>query len=243
MQALKQRVPRGLYVLLRSLYYRRKKVVSQFGQDFWVFGEVFNEKRQGYFVEIGAANGITLSNTFLLEKRYKWRGLCIEADPYLFGDLKRVRNANCVNACLDAKEGEVAFVSRALFSGIVDDGTDNRPGADNAGTLLRVQTRTFASVLREQGAPQTIDYLSIDVEGAEDRILCGFPFEEYRFRCLTVERPKPALRDVLRRHGYILVRELPKFDAFYVHDSFLPDYKKNAFAFWGRQAGRKAQVK
>jgi FkbM family methyltransferase len=234
-RALTQRIPDPVYSRLRSFYWRRKQVLSQFGQDFWVFGEAFNEKREGYFVEIGAADGITLSNTFILEKRYQWQGLCIEAEPSLFESLRRVRRAISVNVCLDAQNGQADFVSRALFSGIVGETTDNKGHGDDAGAVIRVQTRTFESVLTAQGAPRIIDYLSIDVEGAEDRILCGFPFAKYCFRCLTIERPKPELREVLRRNGYVVIKEIPKFDVFYVHESFLSTYSKNMFDFWSRQ--------
>ena len=39
--------------------------MGQFGQDLWVSGEVFNEARNGYFVDIGAHDGIHISNTYL----------------------------------------------------------------------------------------------------------------------------------------------------------------------------------
>ena len=53
---------------LRAVKNTLRRSLSQAGQDFWVIGEAFNGKRNGYFVELGSADGITLSNTFLLEK-------------------------------------------------------------------------------------------------------------------------------------------------------------------------------
>lgn len=93
---LKQNIPEPLYLRLWSFYSLRKKTLSQVGQDFWVFKEVFDGKHDGYFIDIGAADGISDSNTFLLEKRYHWRGLCVEANPSLFETLKRIRNATCL---------------------------------------------------------------------------------------------------------------------------------------------------
>lgn len=231
---LKRYCPRSLYLPLRSAYNRRKKTVSQLGQDFWVFGEAFNEMHGGYFIEIGAADGITFSNTFLLETRYGWHGLCIEANPLLFAELHRVRRATCLNVCVDSGERETEFVLNRLGSGIVADDTDNRGCQREAAghSVIRVETKDLYSILQAQSSPRTIDYLSIDVEGAEDRILAAFPFGEYRFNCLTVERPKELLRKALRDNGYILIKELPKLDAFYVHESFHSQYICNVFDFW-----------
>ena len=53
---------------------------SQIGQDKWVYS-VIGDKKKGYFIEIGAANGIDLSNTFFFEKTLQWDGICVEPNP------------------------------------------------------------------------------------------------------------------------------------------------------------------
>jgi FkbM family methyltransferase len=212
----------------------RSETLSQTGQDFWVIGEVFNEMRNGFFVEVGAADGVTLSNTCLLERDYGWMGICIEADPCYFASLKEARSAICVNACVDGTAHEVEFAQRKLLGGIHADGLDNEPGrtSGESYSTVRMMTRPLVEILREQLAPPLIDYLSIDVEGAEERILGSFPFESYRFHCMTVERPKPALRKVLADNGYVVIKEIPGYDVFYVHRSFMNTYVANVFAFW-----------
>ncbi len=235
---IRRRCPETLYLRLRCLYYGRKRSVSQAGQDFWVFGEVFNEKREGSFLEIGSADGISLSNTLVLEKRYGWRGLCIEANPLLFKNLQRVRNAICLNVCLDSREGDVSFLPRGLGGGIVGPDTDNN-GNEAGLDLSQVTTlraRTLASVLAEQKIESAIDYLSIDVEGAEERVLDRFPFTQYRFNCLTIERPKPRLAELLQENGYLLVKTIPRLDSFYIHEAFQDDYARNTEAFWKRHS-------
>ena len=62
--------------------------------------------------------------------------------------------------------------------------------------------RTLGSILREAGAPPTVDYLSLDVEGHEDDVLLGFEWNEFAFLALTIERVGPALSKLLERHGY-----------------------------------------
>lgn len=198
-----------------------------------MFGEAFNEKKNGFFVDIGAAGGVIINNTLLLEKRYHWRGICIEANPEAFEELVTVRNATCLCCCVDEKEGEVQFVQHGFLSGIVGDSTDTQT-AEGDHKVLKLRTRPLKAILDENKAPHTIDYLSIDVEGAEERILGNFPFSEYRFLCLTIERPKPMLRELLQKNGYLLVKEIPGYDCFYVHESFVPEYRKNLFDFWGK---------
>ena len=53
---------------------------SQCRQDEWVLEET-NKKRNGYFVEFGATDGKTISNTYGLEKDYGWTGIVAEANP------------------------------------------------------------------------------------------------------------------------------------------------------------------
>ena len=231
---LSPHIPQAFYPRLKSLYFFNRKSVSQVGQDFWVFGEVFNEKQNGYFVEIGSADGVTFSNTFLLEKRYNWLGVCIEASPSYFKQLQSIRTAICLDTCVDSKEDEVTFSSKGLFGGIIDEFTDNKSSSsiDKTTDLIRLKTRPLVSILEEVNAPRIIDYLSIDVEGAEDRILSEFPFDKYYFNCLTVERPKARLREVLHQNEYLLIKEIPELETFYIHKSFLEDYKRNVYEFW-----------
>merc|ERR1711871_908541 len=70
------------------------RFLSQIGQDHWVVQEVFGGKRGGTFVEIGAANGITLSNTVSLERHFAWGGLCIE--PSKQSIILHQNRPNCV---------------------------------------------------------------------------------------------------------------------------------------------------
>lgn len=233
-QRVKKHLPKALRHRVSLLKHRWRRSLSQFGQDFWVLGEAFNEKERGFFLDIGAAGGVIINNTFLLEKRYHWQGICIEANPEAYEELVRVRNVTCLNCCVDDKEGEVQFLEKGLFSGIVDSSTDLHDEAGKNRGIIKLKTKPLKTILDEHQAPHTIDYLSIDVEGAEERILGSFPFSDYRFRCLTIERPKPILREVLGKNGYILIKEIPGYDCFYIHESFQPEYIKNLFDFWAK---------
>ena len=81
-------------------------------------------------------------------------------------------------------------------------------------------TVTLVEALDRHGAPRLIDYLSLDVEGAEELILRDFDFSRYKFRFMTIERPSLALDLLLDRHGYVQLAH-SRFDVFYTHRDFL----------------------
>ena len=150
-----------------SLKKKREKEIasvsmSQAGQDYWVYGEAFNETVGGYFLDIGAHDGVYLSNTFLLEKRYAWKGLCIEANPLTFPSLLANRSCVCINKCVDNKNGKVVFSARGVWGGIVAEDCDNK---DDGNARFQVQASRLDEILRGAKAPRVIDYLSIDIEG------------------------------------------------------------------------------
>ena len=93
-----------------------------------------------------------------------------------------------------------------------------------------MKTRTLQSILDEVNAPRIIDYLSIDIEGAEIRVLKDFPFDKYIFLAITIERPTPEINQILQSNGYVFVRNAIH-DSFYVHESIdnFDEIKKDSF--------------
>lgn len=200
--------------------------ISQKGQDQWVIEEVFQGKRSGYFVDLAATDGITDNNTYVLEQQYAWRGIAIEPNLDAFEALKRNRQCICDASVVDGRRGEVRFFANGDLGGIVADDTDNNPAV--RGHLLRERQQdihnriavTLEDILVKYDAPRVIDFLSLDVEGAEERILRTFPFNDYVFLSMSIERPTAALNQRLFAEGYQFVRKsqvLNNFDSFYVH--------------------------
>src|SRR5262245_35267462 len=102
-RAIASRLPVPLLLFMKKLIKYRvysRSHLSQAGQDAWVINEVFGRKKNGFFVDIGATDGIDINNTYMLEKRHGWTGICIEPDPEFFRALRRNRSCICVNACL-----------------------------------------------------------------------------------------------------------------------------------------------
>lgn len=208
---------------------------SQAGQDLWVIGECFNETRAGVFLDIGAYDGVTISNTYGLEVGYSWTGYCVEANPKLFAQLSKNRKCHCVNACIDHSKSKVRFAPGDALGGIVGEDTDNKLESSDD---LFLETRSLMQLMDEINAPLTIDYLSIDIEGAEGRALSSFDFRRCVFNAITIERPSDKLNGLLKKNGYILVRSIPGLDSFFIHSSFLEDYRKNVFSFYRKLASR-----
>lgn len=190
-----------------------------------------------FFLDIGAHDGVHLSNTFILEKRYNWDGICIEANPDTFLQLKNNRSCKCFNKCIDKKSGTAKFALKGVLGGIIANDCDNATEKDN--NYVVVDTIRLDELLRQEKAPSVIDYLSIDIEGAEDRALLTFPFKEYVFNCITIERPSVELRNILVQNGYIMIKEIPDLDCFFIHNSFKDNYLKNLFQFSKKKFFRK----
>jgi len=199
-----------------------RRFYSQAGQDRWVVQDVFNYRTGGYFLDVGAFDGVFLSNTFWLEKNLGWKGICIEADPETFALLRRYRTSLCLNACVGPEGVQVDFVAGlGPYSG----STDGKCGEQiKAERQLGMTAVSLGTILRRNKAPATIDYLSLDVEGMEEEVMSTFPFNEYRFLCATIERPSTGLRSMLRNEGYLLVMDQPGMDAFYLHRDLAGSY-------------------
>ena len=82
---------------------------SQYDQDRYVNEQFFKNKKGGVFVEIGAYDGVLLSNTFFFKKYLGWTGICIEPIPDVFSRLKSNRSAICVQGCICSGEDQVNF--------------------------------------------------------------------------------------------------------------------------------------
>jgi FkbM family methyltransferase len=206
---------------------------SQFGQDQLVL-ELLRGKRGGFFVEVGAGDGVSHSNTHVLEQSFGWIGICIEPNRWLYHALIRNRHCRCLNCCLYHREGKVEFLEmKNLVSGILDEYDPRHlrriraafpvpEDEEGRPSTVRKRARTMRSVLRECKAPRVIDYWSLDVEGSELAILKSFPFDEYQVRMLTVEHNRLPVRHQIRKfleaHGYERIRVLSVDDCYLKRD-------------------------
>jgi FkbM family methyltransferase len=220
--------PRGFAMLedrfdeMRRKYAGRAK--SQFGHDALVLA-VLGEKADGYFVEVGAGDGVNLSNTHLLETELGWRGLLIEPNPLFHASVRRNRKAALDTRAAYSSCGEsVAFVDYEELSTLLP--FKSGDGHDREGRpVIRVETATLDGIFAAHGVPGEIDYLSLDTEGSELEVLQGLDLGRYRPRVMTVEHNSvPGRRrgiiEHLGRRGYRPVLEdRSGVDAWLVRDA------------------------
>jgi FkbM family methyltransferase len=197
---------------------------SQIGQDLFVLHHLAF-KRAGYFVEFGATNGIDLSNTHLLEKEYGWVGILAEPASCWHRDLRANRTCHIETACVwrdsvstltfrEVKTGELSTIENFVAN-------DGHRAERRNGRTYPVKTISLVDLLDRYGAPQTVDYLSIDTEGSEFAILRNFDFAKYRFRVITCEhnfRPeRERIYELLTANGYVRRSTgLSRWDDWYV---------------------------
>ena len=192
---------------------------SKIGQDKWVLDRHDN-KTGGFFVDIGAHDGIELSNTYTLEKDFGWYGICVEANPESFIKLKENRTCSLENSpVLDTSGITVPFYAHEedpMLSAVAPFGYVK----DYDNNCFRypqhhLTTISLNNLLQKHGAPSTIDYISIDVEGFEKEILETFNFTEYDIKCWTVEANGPdteLILDMFKHENY--TTELRSWDIF-----------------------------
>jgi FkbM family methyltransferase len=200
---------------------------SQIGQDLRVV-EFYNKKYGGYFIEVGANDGINLSNTYLLETKFGWKGICAEPIPSAFEKLVKNRpNSICCDKAVLNKSGEKLNFDIAneydLLSGISSYIDAHKASVDRNKTTIQVETISLTELLDSSNAPTFIEYMSLDTEGSEYDILKPFNFNKYTFGLIDVEHNyieprRTHIRELLESHGYIYVGE-NKWDDMYMHSS------------------------
>lgn len=199
---------------------------AQLKQDIFVLMET-GFKRDGYFVEFGAADGVHLSNTWLLEKEYNWTGILAEPARVWHGELQKNRSAKIDTDCVFASTGEEIEFNMTFFPELSTIETfssnDGHSNSRKNGLIYKVPTVSLDDLLKRHGAPHKIDYLSIDTEGSELLILENFPFDKWEIGIITVEHNFTSARDkigdLMRRHGYKRKFEgLSRWDDWYVLD-------------------------
>ena len=183
---------------------------SQFGQDRHVINTIYNHKRDGFFVEIGAYDGVESSNTYAMEKGYGWKGLCVECNPRFYQTLIRTRNCYKSNHAVYNVNGAVLdFYDSDGYAGLVE--TNNHQHITNDPTI-KVTTKTLTTLLDEIQAPPFIEFLSLDTEGSEYDILKAHDFDKYKFGYICVEhnridKNRKSIRELLESKGYRFYRE------------------------------------
>lgn len=199
--------------------------------------EAYLDYDNGYFVELGANDGVNQSNTYYFEKERGWRGLLIEPILHNFLKCKKNRsneNAFACTACVSFEYDKeyINLVYSNLMTaavGVEGDIADPKAHAHSGQVYLQngeepvdivVSAKTLSSLLDEANAPKMMDLLSLDVEGAEIEVLKGVDHQKYRFKYILVEcRDEEKITEYFSNNGYRLIDKLSNHDYLFESDA------------------------
>jgi FkbM family methyltransferase len=189
---------------------------GQAGQDLVAY-LYFRGKREGFFLDIGAHDGRTYSNSFVFEQ-LGWRGACVEPLPGVFERLRQNRRCDCYRAALaPSSDPEAAFIHAVGVDTL--SGLESEMAAGHGDWILReggrperllVQAISFCELMARYPDRRSIDFLSLDVEGAELAILRTVDFDRYPIGLITVECVERGeeLRAFMAAKGYGVLADL-----------------------------------
>jgi FkbM family methyltransferase len=158
---------------------------TQLNQD--VFALLMNKFRAGFFLEIGANDGFTLSNTIYLEENFGWKGILVEANKKYMTSLGERKNSVVVNKAVSSKKGREEFIDAGLYGGLKASLDSMHYRHTKDAECITVDCMSLQEVLDMADAPQQIDFISIDVEGGEVPIVEQMVSVKQRFGCGCIE--------------------------------------------------------
>ena len=214
--------------LLDFFFLNKERSHSQNYHDLFVLYFTHYPGKKGFYVEIGAGDGVRISNTYLLEK-VDWQGIIV--DPINYSS-ERIKLRKCIkdNRAVYSKSGlklpflavqhiPGSYLQGESWSGILDHIADYTKTLPNK--IIDVATVSLNDLLEQHNAPNKIDYISIDTEGSEFLIISNFDFNKYDVEIFTIEHNGANFRkDVIKLLNDKQYFRLPNS----AQGGFVPDY-------------------
>lgn len=203
---------------------------SQRGQDKFLNELIFKGKRNGFFVEVGAHDGISFSNTYFFEKNLGWTGICVEPNPDIFQKLIQNRHCICEQLCIANHDKSMPFLKCSgyileMYSGLLASYDSrfldriDKEIAQYGGSkqVISVPCIRFKDLFLKHNISH-VDFLSLDIEGGEEAALKTIDFTQVQIDAIIVENNfnEDRIKSYLESQGYHRVERLGK-DDIYVH--------------------------
>jgi len=204
--------------LLKYNYPFGTKFYSQGGQDLFV-DLILKSKSNGFFIEIGANDGLLYSNSVFFERDRNWTGVCVEPNPIQFNKLITNRNAFCIQACAGSSNGVISFP-------VISDEEVSLLGRANGISsegMIDVQQIDLPQLYKMADVSR-VDFMSIDTEGSEHEILTSLNRVENPPTVIAVEEniSHDLLDKQMKELGYDIVAKVYT-DRIYVRRFLISD--------------------
>jgi len=178
---------------------------GQWLQDKVLNEEIFFNKKNGSFIEIGCASPVDCSNSYFFETILGWQGICIDARQSACVEFAKSRKANVINAVLGKERGRSIFFDYGLLAGLAKfmsqrehEQIEQYYGSNVNVNANWVDVIPFADVLQRYSG--TFDLLMIDTEGAELAILQSIDNQIERFNVALIESNTDLARKAVVEH-------------------------------------------
>ena len=207
---------------------------SQIGQDYLIDQFIFPSRSNGVFVDVGAHDGVSFSNTYFFESKKAWTGLCIEPNPDVFEQLVKNRNCKKAQVAIGARNGTTEFTVATgvdMLSGVSSNLNRRHRKrmdreireVDGSKRVIQIPIVTLQSLL-DLNNIERIDFLTIDTEGSELDVIRGIDFGRTLITCIVLERnyTSGGVLKFLRTKGFIRLMAL-SHDDIYVHKDWMSE--------------------
>lgn len=204
----------------------KEKYYSQLGQDKFV-DEYFKNKTNGFYVDIGAGDGIGCSNTKFFESFRNWNGICIEPGPNEFKKLTVNRKSININVCVSNYDGESEYTYIEGYAGMLSGLSEyynkeheeriNKEINQYGGIISKIKTPVCKlQTILDEYSTYEVDYCSIDTEGSELQIIQSIDFDKTNIKIFSIENnyKNNNIQKYLESKNYILETKIYWDDIF-----------------------------
>jgi FkbM family methyltransferase len=192
------------------------KLYSQHDEEL-IIRHFFRDRKDGFFLDVGCYHYREMSTTFFLEKHLGWSGIGVDALPYLEAEYVEHRpRTRFFNYIVTDHSGTIeTFYASGPVSSANKEWTEESPEVKVEKQEIKVRTITLDELL-EMNEVESIDFLSMDIEGGEPDALKGFDVEKYRPELVCIEVGNSPngkfIQGYFERHGYRLIERYLEHD-------------------------------
>ena len=191
----------------------------------WFILEFFEGLDDGFYLDVGACDWISGSNSIGLEKEYNWSGIAIDAQAsYRDGYLKNRPNATFFTFFISDKSDSTEVLNIARIG---PQSTAKDSASSEFVDSVEVPTITLNDLLERENV-EKVDFVNLDIEGFEIQALQGFDLSKYQPKLLCIETigdNAPIVEEMLLKHGYKPIQPWSESDTHNVYYS--PGGKKS----------------